>query len=83
MRRPKKTTETTITTTECGFGCGRLAQGSISLHWSDWEQRDVYDGRGGRLSPDRSMSVHLPACWQCARGSVALKVSIPADAVSK
>jgi hypothetical protein len=65
----------------CGFGCGKPADGSLSVHWSGWRNNEAkYNASGQRLSPDHSMSFHLPACWECARGSVDLKITLPKKA---
>lgn len=73
----RKKTEEKLPDIECGFGCGKPAQGGISVYWTEWgvvEKPDYHYAR----SRERMLSVMVPSCWKCARGSVSLKVTLPA-----
>lgn len=58
----------------CAYGCGRVAIGSLSLHFHEWRERKTSEAARG---PDGGFSVYLPACVECVRGAVQIRVSIP------
>ncbi|HEX7273103.1 MAG TPA: hypothetical protein VF420_13230 [Casimicrobiaceae bacterium] len=54
----------------CSYGCGRNAVGTLNVSWIPWVDAE-------RQYRDRSMSVYLPSCWECATGNVQISVNIP------
>lgn len=60
----------------CSFGCGKAAQGGLSVYFAWWNKREE---RSILASSRDGMSVMLPACWECARGSIKLTVSLPKE----
>jgi len=58
--------------TACAFGCGKAAEGGLSVYFSNWTTE-----RDSQRSRAQQMSIMLPACWECARGAVKMSVVIP------
>jgi len=53
----------------CGYGCGKPSEGYLMLSFSEWDASvDGYN---------RGFNTSLPACRDCLKGAVKIKVVIP------
>jgi len=77
-KKPAGTTAVPII--PCSYGCGRNAQGTLTLNFTEWRERAPYrEGRDTRSIPDGGFYVNIAACQECVRGAVKLKVVVPDD----
>jgi len=59
----------------CAYGCGRKANGWLSLHFHS-DEPPRFDRTGQRIYT-QAISATLPACTDCVASSVTVRVQLP------
>jgi hypothetical protein len=70
QRRTRKGSKKPAEPVPCQYGCGRPAEGTLSIDFTKFDDDDP-------LAFRHSFRVSIPTCRQCTKASVQLTVSIP------
>lgn len=68
MRRPRKAA--VRPNVPCQYDCGRMATGTLSVSFTDWDESDPNYYR-------RGFSASIPSCRQCMKKACTLQFIIP------